>query len=354
MHVLVTGATGYVGSRVVPRLLDDGHDVTVLTRDRTRALARPWHDRVDIVEGDVADGKAVTAALLGVDTALYLVHGLGGAVDFAATEAKAARTFADNAALAGAGHVVYLGGLADDTDPGLSRHLASRVETGRLLADGGPPTTELRASIVLGTGSSSFELIRFAARSAPILARPGWARHRCQPIAVADLVEVMAEVVVDGAQGQHHVVEVGGPETLEYVELVHRLRAVEGHVRLPTLDVPGLPPPVAGLAATLLTPLPAGLVAPLVESLAHDTVVVPGRYEDRVGTIGVDAAMRAAIDEVGIAGRMLGDPAWVDVPADLPGVLAWWATRLPAGILQGPQLAAMATHMARAAVRDRW
>ena len=120
MHVLVTGATGYVGSRVVPRLLDDGHDVTVLTRDRTRALARPWHDRVDIVEGDVTDGKAVTAALLGVDTALYLVHGMGGAVDFAATEAKAARTFADNATLAGVGHVVYLGGLADDTDRGLA------------------------------------------------------------------------------------------------------------------------------------------------------------------------------------------------------------------------------------------
>ena len=206
---------------------------------------------------------------------------------------------------------------------------------------------------MLGSGSSSFELIRFAARSAPILARPAWARHRCQPIAVADLLEVMAETVADGPQGQHHVVEVGGAETLEYAELVHRLRAVEGHVRLPTLDVPGLPPPVAGLAATLLTPIPAGLVAPLVESLAHDTVVVPGRYDDHLGAIGVDAAMRAAIDEVGIAGQMLGDPAWVDVPADLPGVLAWWATRLPAGILQGPQLAAMAAHMARAAVRDR-
>lgn len=353
MHVLVTGGTGYIGSRVIPRLLDDGHEVTVLTRDRARAAARPWQDRVTIAEGDVTDGTSVTSALMGVDTALYLVHGMVGPTDFTAQEARAARVFADNAALAGVGHVVYLGGLADDTDPGLSRHLASRIETGRLLADGGPPTTELRASIVLGTGSSSFELIRFAAHAAPIVVRPSWSRHRCQPIAIGELVETIATAVADGPRAQHHVVEVGGPETLEYADLVHRLRGVQGLLRLPTVDLPGLPPPVAGLAATLLTPIPAGLVAPLVESLAHDTVVVEGRHDHRIGAIGVDAAMRAALDAVGIAAGMVGDPGWVGAPSDLPAMLAWWATRVPAGLLQGPQLAAMAASMARAALRDR-
>ncbi len=352
MHVLVTGATGYIGSRVVPRLLADGHEVTVLTRDPARAMARPWHDRVSVAEGDVTDGKATTAALRGVDTALYLVHGMGGtAPDFARIEAQGARSFADSAALAGTDHVVYLGGLADDADPHLSRHLASRVETGRLLADGGPPTTELRASIVLGTGSSSFELIRFAAHAAPLLPRPSWSRHHCQPVAIADLLDAVAEAVDAGPQGQHRIVEVGGPEVIEYVDLVHRMREVEGTLRLPTVDVPGLPAPVAGLAATLLTPIPAGIVAPLVESLAHDTVVVEGRHESRVGAIGIDAAMRAALQEVGAAARMPGDPDWVDTPEDLAEALAWWATRVPAGILQGPHLATMAAHLALNAVR---
>lgn len=353
MHVLVTGATGYVGSRVVPRLLADGHDVTVLTRERARAAARPWHADVTVAEGDVVDGKAVTGALLGVDTALYLLHGLGGPGDVVAGEAKAARTFADNAALAGVDHVVYLGALADDRDPGLSPHLASRIETGRLLADGGPPTTELRASIALGTGSASFELLRFAARRAPVLALPAWSRHRCQPVAIADLLDALASAVAAGPRGQHHVVEVGGPESVAYVELVQRLREAEGHLPAPVIDVPGVPPSVAGLAATVLTPLPPGVVAPLVESMAHDTVVGDGRHDAHVGPLGVDAAVRAALDELGPAGRMPGDPDWVDAPGDLPSVVAWWATRLPAGILQGPQLAAMAAHTARAALGGR-
>lgn len=353
MHVLVTGATGYVGSRLVPRLLADGHAVTVLTRDAARATARPWGDAVTVVEGDITDARVVTDALMGVDTAVYLVHGMAGPVDFVAAERTAARRFADNATLAGVGHVVYLGALADDRAAGLSRHLASRLETGRLLADGGPPTTELRASIVLGTGSASFELIRFAAHSAPVLARPTWSRHRCQPVAVADLLDVLSDAVAAGPQSQHHVVEVGGPDVVAYPDLVDRLRAVEGHARLPAVDVPGLPPTIAGLAATLLTPIPAGLVAPLVESLAHDTVVAGASDATRVGTVGVDAAMRAALDGAGSAGGMAGDPDWVGVPADLPATVAWWATRVPAGVLQGPQLAAMAAHLALDALGQR-
>ncbi len=138
---------------------------------------------------------------------------------------------------------------------------------------------------------------------------------------------------------------------MEYADLVHRFRDVEGWMRIPTVDVFGVPAAMAGLAATVLTPQPAGVVAPLVESLAHDTVV-GGRHPARVGTTGVDAAMRAAIDDVGVAGTMAGDPDWVDAPSDLPGVLAWWATRVPAGVLQGPQLAAMAAGMARTALTD--
>lgn len=350
MTVLVTGASGYVGSRLVPRLLADGHRVRVLVRDEARVRTRPWVEDVEVVVGDVRDARAVTSALGACDTAVYLVHAMEVAgADFVAAEVRGARTFADAASLVGVGHVVYLGALADETDPRLSAHLASRVDTGRRLADGGPPTTELRASLVLGAGSAPFELVRFSARSSPVVARPSWTRHRCQPIAIADLLEVLATTVSDRPSRQHRVVEVAGPETCEYGELIHRLRAVEGRVALPTLDVPGVLPEVAALAATVTTPIPAGLVAPLVASLAHDTVVT-GRHETWLGAIGIDTAMRAALDGVGAGATMAGDPSWVGRPGDLASMVGWWATRVPAGIRQGPQLATLATRMARSAL----
>ncbi len=328
MRIFVAGATGFVGSRLVRRLVDAEHEVVVLTRSADRARSRPWGDRVRIVEGEVTDSRVVTDALFGSDVAVHLVHSMEeGIVDFATAERKAASTLAEAAALTGVDHIVYLGGLADDRDD-LSPHLRSRIETGRILADSGPSVTELRASIVLGAGSASYELIRFASRTpVPLLVHPAWATGRCQPIAITDLLDVLVDVVIQPSTARHRIIEVGGPETGAYHDLVDVMRDVRGLPPNVSGPVPAPPPVLTGTLVSQLTPFDPGTVGPLVASLAHDSLV-SGRHDARVGAIGVAEAMRRSLAGDGEFAAMDGDPDWVGASLDI-GMLVEVLQRLP-------------------------
>lgn len=328
MRILVAGATGFVGSRLVPRLVAADHEVVVLTRDRERAAVRPWAERVTVVEGAATDARAVTDACFDTDVVVYLVHSMeAGVADFAAAERAAATTMAQAATLAGVAHVVYLGGLADERRD-LSPHLESRIETGRVLADAGVEVTEVRASIVLGAGSASYELIRFAAQApVPVLLHPTWATGQCQPIAVPDLLDVLVDVVATGPTGRHRIIEVGGPETGAYRDLVDVMRAVRGLAPAVTAPVPAPPPVLTGALVSQVTPIDPGTVAPLIASLAHDSLV-SGRFESRITSTGVAEALAASLAGQGEFAAMEGDPEWVGANLDV-GLVVEVLQRLP-------------------------
>ena len=180
----MTGATGYLGGRLVPLLLDDGHEVRCLVRDADRLASRPWSDRVEVVEGDALDRDSLSGAFDGCDAAYYLIHSMGSREEgFEDRDRNAAANVAEEASRAGVGHIVYVGGLGDP-DKGMSRHLASRQETGRVLAQAGVPVTEFRAAIIVGSGSVSFEMIRYLTERLPVMVTPRWVDTRVQPIAV--------------------------------------------------------------------------------------------------------------------------------------------------------------------------
>lgn len=332
MRIFVAGATGFVGSRLVARLVAADHDVVVLTRAADRAHARPWGDRVRIVEGEVTDARVVTDGLFGADVAVHLVHAMEeGVADFVREERRAATTLAEAAALTGVDHLVYLGGLADEDEAGkgeLSPHLRSRIETGRTLAASGPSVTEVRASIVLGAGSASYELIRFASQApVPVLVHPSWATGRCQPIAIPDLLDVLVEVTTSPSTARHRIIEVGGPETGAYRDLVDVMRSVRGMPVNVTGPVPSPPPVLTGTLLSQLTPFDPGTVGPLIASLAHDSVV-SDRHDVRIGDTGVAEAMAASLAGEGEFAPMPGDPEWVGANLDV-GLLVDVLQRLP-------------------------
>jgi uncharacterized protein YbjT (DUF2867 family) len=186
VRVLVTGATGYIGGRLIPELLARGHEVRALARTPAKLADRPWRDQVEVVRGDVFDPASLDRACEGMDAVHYLVHSMGGSGDgdFASRDREAAANVRDAAARAGVQRLVYLGGLGDDAED-LSPHLRSRHEVGRTLADGPVPVTELRAAIIIGSGSMSFEMLRHLVEVLPVMTTPRWVDTRVQPIASA-------------------------------------------------------------------------------------------------------------------------------------------------------------------------
>jgi len=271
MHVLVLGATGYVGGRLVPVLLAAGHTVRCAVRLPAKLDARPWRDRVEVTKGDVTDRASMDLACEGVDAVLFLVHAMDGAPDFAAREAAGAVTVRDAAAQAGVKRIVYLGGLGDTTDR-LSKHLRSRHEVGRLLAEGPVPVTELRAGVVIGSGSVSFEMLRHLTEVLPIMTTPRWVATRTQPIAVRDVLKMLVGVLaVEETSGR--IIEIGGPDVLTYAEMMQHYAAVAGLRRRIIIPVPVLSPRLSSLWVGLVTPLPTGIARPLVDSLVNEVVV---------------------------------------------------------------------------------
>ncbi|WP_322795513.1 SDR family oxidoreductase [Tepidiforma sp.] len=265
MNILVFGATGYIGSHLVPLLAARGHHVRAAARRLDVLEARPWAD-VERVAADALRPETLPAALAGIDVAYYLVHSMGGGPGFAARDLAAARSFRDAAAAAGVRRIIYLGGPCPAGPP--SEHLASRLATGETLRQGPVPVTELRAGLIVGPGSAGFEVIRDLVNHLPVMITPRWTRNRTRPIALDDLLAYLLAVLdTPGTAGG--IYDVAGPETLTFRDLLARYAAVTGR-RFRAIDVPFLTPRLSSLWLALVTSVPLDVARPLVEGLKHD------------------------------------------------------------------------------------
>jgi len=263
MRVLVTGATGYIGGRLIPRLLERGHTVRVLARDPRRLAGRPWYERVEVVRGDLTEPHGLRDALAGVDAAYYLVHSMYAHGSFVDLDRRAARNFID--AAQGLRQVVYLGGLLP-RGPRVSTHLASRAEVGALLRQH-LPTLELRAGPVIGAGSGSFEMLRYLTERLPLMITPRWVKNEVQPIAIED---VLAYLLLGLERGVSGIVEIGG-ERLTFRRMMEAYAAVRGLKRT-IIPVPVLAPALAARWVGLITPIPNRLAVPLVQGVVSPII----------------------------------------------------------------------------------
>jgi uncharacterized protein YbjT (DUF2867 family) len=323
VKILVTGATGYIGGRLVPRLLQSGHEVRCLTRSADKLDAQAWRDSVEVVQGDVLEPDGLEAAMAGCDAAYYLIHSMGeDAADFSERDRQAALSFRRSADRAGLRRIVYLGGLG--LGDGMSRHLASRQEVGRILADGVTPVTELRAAVIIGSGSVSFEMLRYLTEVLPVMVTPKWVRTMCQPIAVDDVLEILVGALDPGDQDDH-VHEIGGPDRLTYEEMMRVYAEVAGLPRRWIIPVPVLSPRLSSLWVGLVTPVPGGVAKPLVESLSTEVTVADNSfagsmtaligYRQAVAralerSLDFDVATRWSDAEPNPAQAYPGDPSW--------------------------------------------
>lgn len=273
MRCVVFGATGYIGGRLVPELLAAGHQVRAVARNPVKLSGFAWRDRVDVVRADVTDAATVADAVRDQDVVYYLVHSLTHR-EFADLDRAAARTVADAARAAGVSRIVYLGGIVPREQPGarpLSAHLASRSEVGRILRESAVPTVELRAAVVLGSGSASFEMLRYLTENLPVMVTPRWVRNRIQPIAVRDVLHYLVGAAT--APGRINAAfDIGGPDVLTYLDMLRRYAAVAGLRRRWIVVVPLLTPWLSAQWVNLVTPVPRALAVPLVESLVHEVV----------------------------------------------------------------------------------
>lgn len=216
--VLIAGATGYVGGRLTPRLLETGYRVRCLARDPGRLAGRPWADAVDIRVGDAFEPKSLEEAMRGASVVYYLIHSLGGGNDFRNRDVLAARNAAEAAKRAGVGRIIYVGGLGDQSS-GLSDHLRSRQETGDALRAAGVPVTEFRAAVVVGSGSLSFEMIRYLTERLPVMICPKWVYTRVQPIAIRNLLDYLV-AAIDTPESEGRILEIGGSDVLTYADMM--------------------------------------------------------------------------------------------------------------------------------------
>ena len=268
-RILLTGATGYVGGRLLPMLVEAGHAVRCLTRRPEDLRARLSED-VDVVGGDVLDVASTARAMEGVDTAYYLVHSMGSDGDFEREDRIAATNFARSAAAAGVGRIVYLGGLGVEAE-NLSAHLRSRAEVGDILRSTDVEVVELRASIVIGSGSLSFEMVRALVERLPVMIMPKWVGVPAQPIAVGDVLAYLVGALELAPSGDR-VYEIGGAETTSYGGIMREYARQRGLRRL-MIPVPVLTPYLSSLWLGLVTPLFARVGRKLVASICNPTVV---------------------------------------------------------------------------------
>ena len=267
----MTGATGYIGGRLVPRLLDAGLRVRAMARNPDKLAKASWREDVEVVRGDLTQPASLTEAFDGTDVVYYLVHSMGTSKDFVAEEKQSAHNVVEAARQAGVRRLVYLSGL-HPKDANLSRHLASRTEVGDILIDSGIETVVLQAGIVIGSGSASFEMIRHLTDRLPAMTTPKWVHNKIQPIAIDDALHYLAGAATAEVETSR-TWDVGGPDVMEYGDAMQVYADVAGLRRRLIVVLPFLTPEIASWWVGLVTPIPSGLARPLVESLECDAVM---------------------------------------------------------------------------------
>ncbi|MEV0649061.1 SDR family oxidoreductase [Phytomonospora sp. NPDC050363] len=301
MRILVTGATGYVGGRLVPLLLDQGHDVRCLTRSPDRLRDIPWSPRVEVAVGDVATGKGIAEALDGIEVVYYLVHALGRR-DFARVDRRSARNLAEAAEKAGVTRVVYLGGPVVH-GPDVSAHLRSRGEVAEIFLNAEVPATVLRAAVIIGSGSASFEMLRHLTERLPVMVTPRWVSNRVQPIAIRDVLHYLAAAPGAFPAEVNRGFDIAGPDVLTYAQMMQRYARVAGLPPRVLLPVRALSPWLSSHWVGLVTPVPNAIARPLVGSLVHEAVASEHDIADYVpdppgGLTGFDTAVRLALRRI--------------------------------------------------------
>ncbi len=307
MNILVTGATGYIGGRLVPLLLADGHSVRALARNPQRLNGR--FAGAQIVEGDFTDAASLQSACESIDTAYYLVHGMSDSGNFSDADRKAALAFCGAARAAGVKHIIYLGGLGEES-AALSPHLRSRHEVGEILRQSGVPVTEFRAAMIIGSGSVSFEMMRYLTERLPVMIAPRWSLSRCQPIAVRDVLAYLTQaLLLPGTVSQ--VYEIGGADVLPYRDMMLRYAALRD-LKRKIIVVPLLTPRLSSYWVHLVTPISAKIAQPLILGLYNEVVVKSRRaaidFPDIV-PVGFDAAVLRALDRYRTVGP---ETTWFD------------------------------------------
>lgn len=315
---LVTGATGYVGGRLVPFLLERGWQVRVLVRHPERIRQSTWHSRVQVVPGDASDPAAMSKAMEGVDTAYFLMHSLNSRRGFADQELEVARNFASSAAAQQVSRIIYLGGLVPRDLPThkMSEHMRSRAMVGEVLRGSGVSTVELRAAVILGSGSASFEMLRYLTERLPVMVTPRWVKNSIQPIAIADVLHYLVQAAeLPGRDSR--VFEIGGPDVLSYRDMMKRYAQVAGLRKRRIFALPLLTPRLSSRWVGLVTPVPAAVARPLVESIRHDAICTTQDSQlpaPAGGCLDFDTAVRRALAKIQEA-RV--DTRWTD--ASVPG-----------------------------------
>jgi uncharacterized protein YbjT (DUF2867 family) len=269
-NVLVTGATGYIGGRLVGRLLNAGYHVRTLVRDASRLQGRPWADHVEVVQGDVLDLDTLPEAMVDVDAAYYLIHSMRDGADFHYRDLLAAHNFGIAAREARVQRIVYLGGLGEP-DASLSPHLRSRQQTGAVLRDSGVQITEFRAAIIVGSGGISFEMIRYLTERMPVMLCPHLINTRVQPIGVRNVLQYLV-AALDTPQSAGEIIEIGGADVMTYGKMFMEYATVRG-LRRRMIPVPVLTPSLYAHLVHYVTPVPLSLARPLIEGLRNEVIV---------------------------------------------------------------------------------
>jgi uncharacterized protein YbjT (DUF2867 family) len=296
--ILVTGASGYIGGLLIPALLTRGYRIRCLAREPYRLRNRSWFSQVEIYQGDVVSNSILVDAFQDVSTAYYLIHSMASGKHYIERDLLAASNFTHLASEAGVEHIIYLGGLADPR-ANIGRHMRSRIETGERLRQGDVPVTEFRASIIIGSGSISFEMIRFIAEQFPIMVGPRWLHHRAQPIAIQDMLGyLIAALETPSSRGR--VYEVGGPEVMSYAETMLVYARIRGLKRL-LVTLPIIPLWLMVYFIAKLTPVPASIASPLIDGMRSDSVVRDDsarRTFTMIQPVGYHAAVSDALNQL--------------------------------------------------------